>query len=149
MSSVEPEIPPRRIFHLPPDEWETWTNGIARRRDTMLTALEPGETVTMSGRAQQQYNLTLLSGDLYLTDQRLIWESDSFDGLTFTSIVPLSVVKETRSGWHRLLQFLRHAPRGIELATDPGAKYLFVMDRKAGWRAAIVRGVWERQRRSP
>jgi hypothetical protein len=149
MSSFEPETSPHRIFHLPPDEWAAWTNGIAQRQKTMLTTLERGEAVVMSGRAQQQYNLTLLSGDLYLTDQRLIWESDLVDGLTLTSVIPLGLIKETKSGWDRLLQFIRNAPRGMELFAELGAKYFFVLEREAGWREAIARGIWEHPKRSP
>jgi hypothetical protein len=127
MCSVEQIAPPHRVLRLPPDEWESWKNGISQRQETMVTELEPEEIVILRGRAQQQYNLTLLSGDLYLTDQRLIWESDIVDGLILISVVPLAAVEATRSGWHKLWQCLATVRRGLALLAYPGAKYFVTL----------------------
>lgn len=103
----------------------------------MKTPLLPDETPIKDGAANLQRGIETVGGILYLTNQRLVFESHAFNIQTGTTTIPLTSITGARKCWTRFLNLIPVFPNSIAVSTTEGKEYRFVIfDRKA-WIAAI------------
>jgi GRAM domain len=103
----------------------------------MHTSLNPGETVVREARANLQRGVESVGGHLYLTDQRLIFESHRFNVQRGATIVPLSDVVEVEPIWTRFLGVLPTFPNSIRVRMRDGEDQRIVCSKRGEWIAAI------------
>lgn len=105
----------------------------------MKTQLLPDETVVKEGLANMQRGIEAVGGKLYLTNQRLIFESHAFNIQRGATIIPLSSVMGVRKCWTKFLNLIPIAPNGIAVSSTEGKKYRFVTWGRQEWISAIGR----------
>ncbi len=103
----------------------------------MKTQLLPDETIIKEGLANMQRGIEAVGGKLYLTNQRLVFESHAFNIQTGATIIPLSSVTGVRKCWTRLLGLIPMVPNGIAVSAKEGKKYRFVTWGRQEWISTI------------
>jgi hypothetical protein len=104
---------------------------------TMNTPFLPDETPVKDGGANLQRGLETVGGRLYLTSQRLVFESHAFNIQTGSTIIPLASITGARKCWTRLLNLIPLFPNSIAVSTTEGKEYRFVTFGREAWIAAI------------
>lgn len=102
----------------------------------MKNELLAGETITKSGVANLQRGVETVGGKLYLTNQRLVFESHAFNIQTGATIIPLSEVTETTPCWTKFLNLVPLAPNSLAIFTASEEQRFVLFGRKT-WKAAI------------
>lgn len=100
----------------------------------MKTALTEGETLLRHGAANMWRGIEAVGGRLYLTSERLVFESHGFNIQTGVTIIELPSISAVRT--RRTLMLI---PNGIELLLEDGTTQRFVVWRRAQWLSAITR----------
>jgi hypothetical protein len=103
----------------------------------MKTSLLPGETEIKDGAANLQRGIETVGGRLYLTNQRLIFESHAFNVQTGATIVPLNEIVGLRKVWTKFLNLIPVFPNSVAVATKAGKEYRLVTFGREGWIDAI------------
>jgi hypothetical protein len=103
----------------------------------MKTPLLSGETLVKDGAANLQRGIETVGGWLYLTNQRLIFESHAFNILTGSTIIPLASITGARKCWTKFLNLIPLFPNSVAIATKEGKEYRFVMFSRQAWIDAI------------
>ena len=106
-------------------------------RQHMKITLNTNETLVREGAANLQRGAETVGGRLFLTNQRLFFQSHSFNIQTGPTEIPLSQVLGTRLCWTRFLGVLPLFPNSLAVATAGGAEYRFVLFDRRAWAAAI------------
>jgi hypothetical protein len=105
----------------------------------MKTKFFEGETLLKKGVASQKKGMEVMTGRLYLTDRRVIFESSLFNVQAGITIIPLPSVHMVEKGWSRSFGFLPTVPNIVRIHTKTGKYYnfaLFMLDR-GKWFQAI------------
>jgi GRAM domain len=105
----------------------------------MHTSLMPGETVVKEARANLQRGVESVGGHIYLTDQRLIFESHRFNVQRGATIIELSDVVDVEPIWTRFLGVLPSFPNSIRVRTRDGEEQRIVCSKRGEWIDAIER----------
>lgn len=105
----------------------------------MTTDLLPGETIQKQGMANMMRGLESVGGKLYLTSQRIVFESHSLNIQTGSSLVPLTEVESTELCWTKILNLIPVMPNSIRVNTANGNKLQFVVFGRGSWKAEIDR----------
>ena len=105
----------------------------------MKTPLLPGETPVKEGAANLQRGLETVGGRLYLTNQRLVFESHAVNIQTGPTIIPLANITATRKCWTKLLNLIPLVPNSVGVATTEGKEHRFVTFGRQSWIEAIDR----------
>jgi hypothetical protein len=103
----------------------------------MKTSLLSGETVAKDGAANLQRGIETVGGRLYLTNQRLIFESHAINIQAGPTILPLTSITGARKCWTRFLNLIPLFPNSIGISTSDGKEYRFVMFGRKAWIDAI------------
>ncbi len=103
----------------------------------MKTLLLEGETVLKEGKANHQRGLETVGGNLYLTNQRLIFESHSFNIQTGVTVIERKNVAGADKAWTTFLG-IPLAPNSMEVRTNE-ATHRFVVSGREEWLRLIQR----------
>lgn len=103
----------------------------------MKTALKSGEQVIKNGSANLQKNIETVGGKLYLTNQRLVFESHKFNVQGGTVELEISNIQSTLACWTKFLGLIPIFPNSLAVFTKQGKEYRFVLFGRHGWAAAI------------
>jgi hypothetical protein len=104
----------------------------------MNTELLPNEKTIMIGTANLQTGIDAVSGGLFLTNQRLIFEPYRFNIQIETTTLPLDSISTTRLCWTRLFNLIPLLPNSLAVQTTDGQEYRFALPRRQQWQRAIV-----------
>ena len=86
--------------------------------------------------ANLQRGLETVGGWLYLTDQRLLFESHGFNIQIGSTEIPLGQIEATRLVWTKFLGFLPIFPNSLAVAVGD-KEYSFVVSKREQWASAI------------
>lgn len=103
----------------------------------MKTELRPGESIVKEGAANLQRNVETVGGRLWLTSQRLIFESHRFNIQTGATVLELAAIASARPCWTKLLGLIPLVPNALAVTTGTGEEYRFVVFDRQGWAVAI------------
>lgn len=103
----------------------------------MKITLEPDEKVLREGAANLQRGAETVGGRLYLTDQRLFFQSHAFNIQTGATNLPLASIRGTRLCWTKFLNLFPVFPNSLAVETASGDEFLFVVFGRRAWAAAI------------
>lgn len=103
----------------------------------MKIILYPNEKLVREGAANLQRGLETVGGKLFLTDQRLFFQSHSFNIQTGATEVPLPQILGTRPCWTKFLSLVPLLPNSLAVLTSSGTEYRFVLFGRKEWAAAI------------
>jgi hypothetical protein len=101
------------------------------------TPLHPGETLVRESRANLQRGLESVGGHLYLTDQRLLFESHRFNLQRGATEVPLADIAGVRKVWTKFLGVLPIMPNSLAIARTSGDEVRIVCGKRDDWIEAI------------
>ncbi len=103
----------------------------------MKTQPRENEQIIKSGAANLQKNVETVGGRLYLTNQRLIFETHAFNFQRGVTEIELSDVVSTRNCWTLFLGFIPIFPNSLAVRVRSGQEYRFVLSNRGGWAKAI------------
>jgi hypothetical protein len=103
----------------------------------MKTEMLPGEATIKEGVASLQRGIETVGGRLFLTNQRLIFESHAFNIQTGATIIPLGEISETMPCWTRYFNLIPIAPNSLAVSTSEGKQHRFVLFGRNEWKLAI------------
>ncbi len=99
--------------------------------------LHPGESLLKQSKANFQRGIETVGGHLYLTTQRLIFESHRFNVQAGATAIDLREVTGVQKGWTKFLGVLPIFPNAIVVATSDGRQHEVVCSKRGDWLAAI------------
>ena len=102
----------------------------------MKTELLADEKITRSGVANLQRGAETVGGKLYLTNQRLVFESHALNVQTGTTIISLEEIVKTAPCWTKFLNLIPIAPNSLAVTTADAEKR-FVLFGRSAWKVAI------------
>ena len=102
----------------------------------MKVHLRSDEKLIREGAANMQHGLETVGGWLYLTDQRLLFESHRFNVQTGSTEISLSDVLATRPTWTKFLGVLPIFPNSLVISAGD-KEYSFVVSGRQRWASAI------------
>jgi hypothetical protein len=103
----------------------------------MKTEMLTDETIVKKGVANLQRGAETVGGKLFLTNQRIVFESHSFNIQNGATVIPLAEVGETEFRWTKFLNLIPVAPNSLAVFTNEGIEHRFVLFGRAAWREAI------------
>ncbi len=103
----------------------------------MNTEMLLNEEILKEGAANLQRGAETVGGRLFLTNQRLIFESHSFNVQTGATIVSLENVSQTLLCWTKFLNLIPLTPNSLEVSTLQGEQHRFVLYGRKTWKVAI------------
>lgn len=103
----------------------------------MNITLRPNEKLVREGGANLQRGMETVGGMLYLTDQRLFFQTHAFNVQTGSTQIELSDLTGTRLCWTKFLGVVPLFPNSLEVRTAGGTDYRFVLFGRRQWAAAI------------
>lgn len=103
----------------------------------MKTELRQGEEIIKNGAANLQKNIETVGGKLYLTNQRIIFESHNFNIQGGTNEIELSSIQSINKCWTKFLGIIPLLPNSLAVLTKQGTEYRFVLFGRDVWKAAI------------
>jgi hypothetical protein len=104
----------------------------------MKTALLPGEAPIRHGGANLQRGIETVGGHLYLTTQRLVFESHAFNVQTGTTALALDEIGSIELCWTKFLGLIPLVPNSLAVTTVSGTEHRFVLWGRGAWRDAIA-----------
>jgi hypothetical protein len=105
----------------------------------MNTRLRRDEDMIRDGMASIQRGIETVGGNLYLTTQRLIFESHALNIQTGKTIIPLGDVKDVQTCWTKFLGLIPVFPNGLAVSTKTGETFRFVLFSRTEWMRAILK----------
>lgn len=105
----------------------------------MKTPLLSGETPVKDGGANLQRGIETVGGWLYLTNQRVVFESHAFNVQTGVTGIPLASISGIRKCWTKFLNLIPLFPNSFGITTNEGDEYRFVAFGRQAWIDAISR----------
>jgi hypothetical protein len=99
--------------------------------------LLPGESIVKQGRVRLESGAEPLSGHLYLTTRRLVFESYWFEAHPGATTVDLEDIAQVGKPWARFLNLAPLVPNSVTIETQDGRRYRFVCAGRDGWSSAI------------
>lgn len=103
----------------------------------MKISLAPDERLLREGAANLQRGAETVGGRLFLTDQRLLFQSHAFNIQTGSAEVPVHEIRDTRFCWTKFLDVIPVFPNSLAVETSSGAEYRFVLSGRKAWASAI------------
>jgi len=104
---------------------------------SMKTETRPGERIIREGPANLQRGIETVGGKLWLTSERLIFESHRFNVQTGATVVELSDIQSSEPCWTKFLGLIPLFPNSLAVHTKAGAEFRFVLFGRSAWAAAI------------
>ena len=103
----------------------------------MKTEMLPGEATVKEGVANLQRGVETVGGKLFLTNQRLVFESHAFNIQTGETTIPLGDISETMLCWTKFLNLIPITPNSLAVFTLEGRQHRFVLFGRTAWKVAI------------
>lgn len=103
----------------------------------MKTQLSVDESIVKEGKANLQRGFETVGGQLYLSNQRLIFEAHSFNIQTGSSVISLKNVTDVVTCWTKFLNLFPLMPNSIKVITKAGEEYRFVVFGRDEWLRSI------------
>lgn len=103
----------------------------------MKTELRPGEAIVKAGAANLRRNVEMVGGRLYLTSQRLVFESHRINVQTGITALERMSIRSVRPDWTRLFGLVPLLPNALVVTTFRDEEYLFSVFGRQAWTAAI------------
>ena len=103
----------------------------------MKTQLVAGETIVKEGGANHQRGAETVGGRLYLTTQRLLFESHAFNIRTGPTIIYFQDISDVEPSWTKFLGLIPLAPNSIKVVSREGREHSFVVSGRDEWIRAI------------
>ena len=103
----------------------------------MKTALQAAEQIVKTGGANLQRGAETVGGHLHLTNRRLVFESHAFNIQIGSTEIPLATIASSRLCWTKFLNIFPLAPNSLEVMTNDGSAYRFVLFDRGVWQKAI------------
>tara|TARA_B100001250_G_C19791094_1_gene786531 strand:- start:1782 stop:2105 length:324 start_codon:yes stop_codon:yes gene_type:complete len=101
------------------------------------TELHENEKLIKKGGANLQKGIEAVGGYLYLTNQRLIFESHSFNVQTGNTIIDLSNINSIEKCWTKFLNVIPLIPNSLAVFSKEGDEYRFVLFGRSAWEIKI------------
>ena len=95
------------------------------------------EKIIKSGAANFQKGIEQVGGKLYLTNDRIIFESHKFNFQNGTTQIKLEDISSVKKSWTKFLGFIPLTPNSIKISTKEGNKFRFVLYGRSKWISAI------------
>jgi len=99
----------------------------------MKAQLDAGETIVKVGIANHQRGAESVGGKLYLTTQRLVFESHDFNIQTGSTVIDLRDVARVEPAWTKFLNLIPLMPNSIKVITKAGQEHSFVVFGRDKW----------------
>lgn len=103
----------------------------------MKTALQPNENVLKKGGANLQKGIETVGGWLFLTDQRLIFESHAFNVQSGNTEIALKDIADLQFCWTKFLNVIPLMPNSLSIKTNDGQELRFVLFGRSAWKKEI------------
>jgi len=103
----------------------------------MNITLQPNEKLVLEGDANLQRGLETVGGKLFLTDQRLFFQSHALNVQSGPTQIELSDICGTRLCWTTFLGLIPLFPNSLAVETATGPEYRFVVSGREQWATAI------------
>jgi hypothetical protein len=103
----------------------------------MKTRLIAGETIVRESAANHQRGIETVGGRLYLTSQRLVFESHAFNIQSGPTVIALQDIVSVEPAWTRFLNLIPMMPNSIKVATRDGQEHSFVVFGRGEWMRVI------------
>ena len=99
--------------------------------------LQPNDILVRKGVANMQRGAETVGGHLYLTNQRLRFESHSFNFQTGPSEIPLTEITSLKFCWSKFLNRFPIFPNSLAVMHADGSESSFVVHARKAWAQAI------------
>ncbi|MCG5549427.1 GRAM domain-containing protein [Halorhodospira halochloris] len=103
----------------------------------MKTELKPNEQIIKQGVANLQKGPETVGGNLYMTNQRLIFEAHDVNIQGGITEIHLSEIESSEKCWTKLLGIIPIMPNSLAIYTKSRKEYRFVLFGRGAWAAAI------------
>jgi len=103
----------------------------------MKTELNLNEELIKKGGANLQKGFEAVGGFLYLTNQRLIFESHKINIQTGNVIIDLSNISATEKVWTKVFNIIPMVPNSLAIKCVDGQDYRFVLFGRKDWELKI------------
>jgi len=101
--------------------------------------LTANEKIIKSGPANFQKGIEQVGGKLYLTNDRIVFESHKLNFQSGTTQIKLEDISSVKKSWTKFLGFIPLAPNSIKISTKEGEKFRFALDGRSKWITAITK----------
>ena len=96
-----------------------------------------GERIVRQGAADLQENLEHVSGELYLTETTLVFESSGLNFQGGATTIYLGNIATVEKGWSKLLGIIPAVPNALKITTRDGKVYRFTCWWPSRWKKAV------------
>lgn len=103
----------------------------------MKSDLNPNETIVREGAANLQKGIETVGGRLFLTNQRIVFESHALNVQTGVTEIPLGEVDSTQLCWTKFLNLIPLMPNSLAIQTREGQAYRLVLFGRSKWKTEI------------
>ena len=103
----------------------------------MKTQLKINEEIIKKGAANLQKGVEAVGGFLYLTNQRLIFESHKFNFQSGITIIDLSDIASTEKVWTKVFNLIPMMPNSLAVKFKNGEEHRFVLFGRSAWEIKI------------
>ena len=103
----------------------------------MKTQLNINEEIIKKGGANLQKGIEAVGGFLYLTNQRLIFESHKFNVQSGVTIIDLLDIASTEKVWTKVFNLIPMMPNSLAVKSKKGEEYRFVLFGRSAWEIKI------------
>ncbi|MBD2461543.1 hypothetical protein H6G89_10825 [Oscillatoria sp. FACHB-1407] len=104
----------------------------------MKTPFQIDERLIKQGGANLQRGIETVGGQLYLTNQRLVFESHRLNVQTGAVIIPISKIVSVKACWTKFLNIIPLLPNSISVSTSDNQIYALVVFNRNEWLSAIT-----------
>jgi hypothetical protein len=103
----------------------------------MKTALQTNEKIVRKGAANLQRGVETVGGKLFLTDQRLVFESHAFNVHSGTTEIPLTNIARIVPCWTKFLNLIPIMPNSLAVQTTDDQEFRLVLFGRSKWKTEI------------
>ena len=103
----------------------------------MKTELREREQLIRKRAANLQKGIETVGGRLYLTNQRLVFETHAINFQRGTTEIELSDIRSSEKCWTKFLGCIPIWPNSLAVFTEAGREYRFVTFERDAWATAI------------
>jgi hypothetical protein len=103
----------------------------------MKTALQPNETLIREGAANLKKGIESVGGKLFLTDQRLVFESHALNVQSGTTVISLIDIAAINLCWTKFLNSIPLMPNSLAIKTSDGLEHRLVLFGRSRWKIDI------------
>lgn len=103
----------------------------------VLTALQPNEALIREVAANLKKGIESVGGKLFLTDQRLVFESHALNVQSGTTVIPLIDIAAINLCWTKFLNWIPLMPSSLAIKTSDGLEHRLVLVGRSRWKIDI------------